>query len=92
MSRTSTLPWQSRGLTSLAILGAIPLTAGAVIWIVGTAMRLSSRRGWGGRIGTAEVMILAGLACGLLLFVFAAVRQRRMPWWGDDEHGDRPGQ
>jgi hypothetical protein len=70
---------RTRLVVGLAITGAIPLTVGVILWVIGSAMRTAYHGGWSGPADVGEVMVLAGLVCGLALFVFAAAEQRRMP-------------
>ena len=68
-----------RVIAGAAIAGAIPLTLGAIFWIVGSAMGLASHPGWGGLAQAGVVMMLAGLACGLIVIAAAAIWQHRAP-------------
>src|SRR5487761_1791749 len=68
-----------RVIAGAAIAGAIPLTLGAIFWIVGSAMGLASHPGWGGLAQAGVVMMLAGLACGLIVIAAGAIWQPRAP-------------
>jgi hypothetical protein len=70
---------QARVLTGLAIVGAFPMTAGAILWLAGTVMGSAYHGHWSGTAGLGEVLLLAGLLCGLAMFVFAAGAERRTP-------------
>jgi hypothetical protein len=70
---------QARVLTGLAIAGAVPMTLGTILWLTGAAMGAAYHGGWGGLAGLGEVLLLAGLLCGLAMFVFAAVAERWTP-------------
>lgn len=58
-------------MVGLAIAGVVPLTLGAILWLVGTSMRLASHRGWAGRAAAGEALVLIGLGCGLALVIVA---------------------
>jgi hypothetical protein len=83
---------QARLLVGLAIAGAVPLTVGAILWLVGTVMASVYHGKWNGTAGIGGVLLLIGLICGLVLFVLAAVGERRtMPEpWGQSRT-DPPG-
>lgn len=68
-----------RVIAGLAIAGAVPLTLGAIFWIVGSALGLASHPGWGGLAQAGVIMMLAGLACGAIVVAAAAGWQRRQP-------------
>ncbi len=68
-----------RVIAWLAVAGAVPLTAGVVLWVTGTAMGLASRSGWSGLGVAGEFLMLAGLLCGLGLMIMAALWQRQLP-------------
>jgi Zn-dependent protease with chaperone function len=69
-----------RAVACLAVAGAIPLTVGAILWVIAAARQgLASARGWGGTAAAGEVLVLAGLACGLAMIIMAARWQRRTP-------------
>jgi hypothetical protein len=68
-----------RAIAWLAVAGALPLTAGAILWVTGTAMGLASRSGWSGPAVAGEFLVLAGLLCGLGLITMAALWQRQLP-------------
>ena len=70
---------QARVLTGLAIAGAFPMTVGAILWLIGTTMGAAYHGHWGGTAGVGELLLLAGLLCGLAVFVFAAVAERWTP-------------
>jgi hypothetical protein len=70
---------QARVLTGLAIAGACPMTVGTILWLTGTAMGAAYPGHWGGTAGLGEVLLAAGLLCGLGMFVFAAVAERWTP-------------
>jgi hypothetical protein len=68
-----------RAIAWLAVAGAVPLTAGAILWVTGTAMGLASRSGWSGLAVAGEFLVLAGLLCGLGLIITAALWRRQLP-------------
>jgi len=68
-----------RVIAWLAVAGAVPLTAGVILWVTGTAMGLASRSGWSGLAVAGEFLVLAGLLCGLGLMIMAALWQRQLP-------------
>jgi hypothetical protein len=70
---------QARVLTGLAIAGAVPMTAGTILWLTGTAMGSAYHGHWARTAGLGEALLLAGLLCGLGMFVFAAVAERWTP-------------
>jgi hypothetical protein len=79
---------QSRLLVGVAITGSIPLTLGAIFWIVGTVMGAAYHGHWSRTAGIGEALVVIGLICGLIMFVFAAAGERwtpREPW---DQSGD----
>jgi hypothetical protein len=67
---------QARLLVGLALLGAVPLTLGAILWLVGTVMSSVYHGHWSGTAGLGGVLLIAGLLCGLLLFLLAAAGER----------------
>jgi hypothetical protein len=69
-----------RAITCLAVAGAVPLTVGAILWVIATVMQgLASARGWGGTAGAGEILVLAGLVCGLAMIIMATLWQRGTP-------------
>jgi hypothetical protein len=70
---------QTRVLTGVAITGAVPMTVGTILWLTGTVMGSAYHGHWAGPAGLGEVLLLAGLLCGLAMFVFAAVAERWTP-------------
>ena len=66
-------------LAVLAVAGAVPLTAGVIMWVLGTVLRAGYHGDWGATAGTGEVLIMAGLLCGLCMFVLAANSVRWTP-------------
>jgi hypothetical protein len=70
---------RTRAIAWLAVAGAVPLTAGAILWVTGTAMGLASRSGWSGLAVAGEFLVLAGLLCGLGLITMAALWHRQLP-------------
>jgi hypothetical protein len=67
---------QARLLVGLAIVGAIPMTVGAILWLVGTVMDSAYHGAWSGTAGLGGVLLMAGLICGLALFLLAAASER----------------
>lgn len=67
-----------RAIACLAVAAAVPLTAGTILWVVATVMRRSAPHGRGGTASAGEVLVLAGLVCGLALIIAATLWQRRM--------------
>ncbi len=69
-----------RAITCLAVAGAVPLTVGTILWVIAAVMQgPAAARGWGGTASAGEVLVLAGLACGLALIIMATRWQRRTP-------------
>jgi hypothetical protein len=70
---------QAHLLAVLAVTGAAPLTVGVILWVIGTVMHAGYHGGWAATAGTGQVLIMAGLLCGLCMFVLAANSVRWMP-------------
>jgi hypothetical protein len=70
---------QARLLVGLAIAGAVPLTVGALLWLVGAAMGAAYHGHWSATAGLGEVLLAAGLICGLGVFLLAVVGERWTP-------------
>jgi hypothetical protein len=69
-----------RAIACLAVAGAVPLTVGAILWVIASVMQgLASAHGWGGTAGVGEVLVLAGLVCGLAMIIMATRWQRGTP-------------
>jgi hypothetical protein len=69
-----------RAIACLAVAGAVPLTAGAILWVIASVMQgLASAHGWGGTAGAGEVLVPAGLVCGLAMIIMATRWQRGTP-------------
>jgi hypothetical protein len=79
MASTMTVTRQARLLAGVAITGSIPLTLGAIFWIVGTVMGAAYHGHWHRTAGLGEGLVLVGLICGLIMFVFAAAGERLNP-------------
>jgi hypothetical protein len=67
---------QARLLVGVAVVGAIPVTLGAILWLTGTVMGSVYHGRWSDTAGLGGVLLLAGLVCGLILFVLAAAGER----------------
>jgi hypothetical protein len=67
---------KARFVVALAVAGAIPLTAGVLIWVIGSVMSLSFHGGWSGVAGDGGLTALAGLLPGLVMIVLAASGRR----------------
>jgi hypothetical protein len=88
----STIPVtrQARLLAGVAITGSIPLTLGVILWLIGTVMGAAYHGHWSRTAGLGEAMVLVGLICGLIMFVFAAAGERwtpHEPWTGPGRDG-----
>jgi hypothetical protein len=71
---------QVQVLAGAALVGAVPLTLGALLWIAGSVMEATYHgHYWSGLAGTGELLLLIGLICGLVMFVLAANGERWMP-------------
>jgi hypothetical protein len=70
---------RTRIFIGMAASGAIPLTVGVIMWVVGSAMGLVSHHGWGQIAGIGAILILAGLLCGAALLIATAAWRRGMP-------------
>lgn len=74
---------RARLLTGLAVAGAVPLTAGVILWIAGTVMGSAYHGRWGAVASLGGLLAVTGLGCGLVMFVAAgcvvAVTPRRIP-------------
>jgi hypothetical protein len=69
-----------RAIACLALAGAVPLTVGAILWVIASVMQgLASAHGWGGTAGAGAVLVLAGLVCGLAMIIMATRWQRGTP-------------
>jgi hypothetical protein len=66
-------------LAALAVTGAVPLTVGVILWVTGTVLQAGYHGGWSATAGTGELLIMAGLLCGLCMFVLAANSVRWTP-------------
>ncbi|HEY2578679.1 MAG TPA: hypothetical protein VGI74_20440, partial [Streptosporangiaceae bacterium] len=66
------MPQKARLVVVLAIAGAIPLTAGVLIWVIGSVMGVGFHGGWSSVAGAGRVIALAGLLLGLVMIVLAA--------------------
>ena len=69
---------QAQLLAVVAVTGAALLTAGVILWATGTVMQ-AGYHGHRAAAGTGEVLIMAGLLCGLCMFVLAANSVRWTP-------------
>src|SRR5579863_5394356 len=65
-------------VVALAVVGAIPLTTGVLIWAIGSVMGIGFHGGWNGVAGTGRIIALAGLLPGLVMIVLAASGRREM--------------
>lgn len=85
---------KARLVIALAIVGAIPLTAGVLIWVIGAVMSAGFYGGWTGFAGAGKVTALAGLLLGLVMIVLAASGRREVmrarPRRTRDHPGDTP--
>jgi hypothetical protein len=70
---------QAQMLAVLAVTGAAPLTLGVILWVMGSVLQAGYHGHWAATAGTGEVLIMAGLICGLCMFVLAANSVRWMP-------------
>jgi hypothetical protein len=70
---------QAQLLAVLAVTGAAPLTVGVILWVMGTVLQAGYHGRWSAAAGTGEVLIMAGLLCGLCMFVLAANSVRWTP-------------
>jgi hypothetical protein len=69
-------------MTGLAVVGAVPLTAGVAGWITGFCMGLAGHGRWHAWVQAGEILMLAGAGCGLVLLALV------MAWRGQPS---RPG-
>src|SRR5579859_2691401 len=65
-------------VVALAVVGAIPLTTGVLIWAIGSVMGIGFHGGWNVVAGTGRIIALAGLLPGLVMIVLAASGRREM--------------
>ena len=66
-------------ITGLAVVGAVPLTVGVVGWITGFCMGMVNHGRWHAWAQTGQALMLAGLACGLVLLILAVLWRGRPP-------------
>jgi hypothetical protein len=66
-------------ITGLAVVGAVPLTVGVVGWITGFCMGMVDHGRWHAWAQTGQALMLAGLACGLVLLILAVLWRGRPP-------------
>lgn len=79
MARDVPVARQAQMLAVLAVTGAAPLTLGVILWVMGSVLQAGYHGHWAATAGTGEVLIMAGLICGLCMFVLAANSVRWMP-------------
>jgi hypothetical protein len=94
MASAAPMTTRARLLVGLAVTGAVPLTAGVIVWITGSLLGLAHH----GTPNTApvigEIMMLAGLLFGLAVIVLAITGARARPHSaaarsGGDVHGEQ---
>jgi hypothetical protein len=66
-------------ITGLAVVGAVPLTAGVVGWITGFCMGLAGHGRWHAWAQAGQILMLAGAACGLVLLGLVVAWRGRPP-------------
>jgi hypothetical protein len=64
-------------VTGLAVVGAVPLTVGVVGWITGFCMGMVDHGRWHAWAQACQTLMLAGLACGLVLLILAVLWRGR---------------
>jgi uncharacterized membrane protein YedE/YeeE len=70
---------QAQLLAVIAVAGAAPLTVGGILWAIGTVLQAGYHGHWAATAGTGEVLMTAGLLCGLCMFVPAVSSVRWTP-------------
>jgi hypothetical protein len=79
MAAAAPMTTRARLVVGLAVTGAVPLTVGVIVWIIGSVLGLAHRGAADPAVVVGEFLMLAGLLFGLAVIVLAIAGARARP-------------